>query len=233
MPLAINRAIFSAMAIRSDALGPLDSIAHPLAPGVYDGEVWKGDTFIGRFRIEAAEGGDGEQVDIDLCRIAASQDKQAAAFQLGLYEKQPAFAVFHCGGGASGFHVLLRGAARKVIYDTRKMQPGDYYIVTPIKPGKYAVALAGRSRGKSATLTVEQAKPDGKARTSERGAMIIVKAGFEPAEAKIVSGDGVVFEIAGPDTAISLTPARDASDKPEPFPRKLNVRYWGRGDLKR
>lgn len=226
MTLTINRAALTTDTFRSAALGPLDSIAHPLAPDNYSGEVWLGDKMVGTFTIDAAEGGSGEQVDIDLSEIADGSAKQVTHFSLGLIEQTTAFVVFHCGGDASGFHVLLRSRSGLEPYDTRRMQLGDYYITTPIKPGRYAMKANGDNQDESGVLLVDQAQPTDAPHPSANGAMIVVKGGFEPAEVHIASGDGAVFQIAAADTDIELTLA--PTDQNRESRRPIHIRYPGR-----
>jgi hypothetical protein len=226
MPVRVNLAALATRQFRSDRLGPLDSIAHPLGQGVYGGEVWRDDVRVGSFAIEVTAGGNGDQIDLDLCAVAAADSGQMQ-FRGETADGYPLFAVFHCGSGRSGFHVRLGqqdggGAA----FDSRALQQGDYYIVTPIRPGRWSMA-GGDGQGASGTLGVRRAQPTGRPRPSACGTMIKAECdGFGPKTAEIVSGDGAVFEIAGNDVIIRI--ALDERERRATGPRKLGLRRRGR-----
>ena len=225
MPTMINLAAISAVELRSDRLGPLDSIAHPLDPGSYAGQIWSGDTQVGSFTIDIEPGGQGDQITIDLS-TATSPGTSCARYRGGAIEGYPLYAVFHCGGQASGLHVVLDAADRKdAHFDSRALQAGDYYAVTAVRPGQWALS-SGRSKGAQGKVTVTEARPDGKPRPSQCGATIKADGkSFNPNSASVVSGDGIVFEVGGPDVAIRLA----LGDRPAgKRPRPVGVRYLGR-----
>jgi len=202
MPAYFNMAAIGATSFASNSLGPLDSVAHPLDPGKYLGEAFHGDVSIGAFILEVADGGSGEQVEVDLCQVS-NRAGAAAVFRGGRAADQPLFAVFHCDHGRDGLYVILRDASgRKTVFDSRALQTGDYYILTPVRPGTWIMRSGKSGKGQ---LVVEPAKPSKKPRVSAMGVMIKADGNsFTPAEAKITSGDGIAFEIAGKNVSISL-----------------------------
>ena len=222
MPAFVNLAAIGATSFRSDRLGPLDSVAHPLKPGDYAGEVWRGDDRVGTFTIEVDDDGDGEQIEVDLCAVGKPGfDKPR--FRGGSLDAAPVYAVFHCEGERTSLHVVLRDRRnRDSLFDSRALQPGDYYIVTVARPGQWKMK-SGRATG---VLVVQQATPSAKPRASASGAMIRIDgAKFDPDRAEIVSGDGAVFEITGKDIQIAL---KLAVERRQAGKQKVGVRYFGR-----
>lgn len=226
MAAFINFAAIGATTFRSDSLGPLDSVAHPLDAGAYRGDVWRGDAQLGSFLLEVAEEGDGEQIEVDLCTIDARYAAEAASFRGGRVQGQPVYAVFHCDSGTDGLYVIVRDRAdRGVVFDSRVLQPGDYYIVTPVRPGTWAMQTGKNGKG---VLTVAQPKPAKKPRASAAGAVVEVDGkSFAPAKAEIVAGDGVAFHVTGKDVSIRIElEEKRGSGRPER--RKVGLRIPGR-----
>ncbi|HEX2764243.1 MAG TPA: hypothetical protein VHM92_10450 [Allosphingosinicella sp.] len=226
--MRVNLAAIGAVEFRSDRLGPLDSIAHPLNPGIYHGDIWHGDTQVGSLTIQVAPGGSGDQVEIDLSEAVAGGHLQYRGHS---DDENPLFVVFHSGGEASGFHVVLDADERDgAHFDSRALQPGDYFIVTPVRPGRWKMTYGDQDAG-AGMLTVAQAVPAAKPRQSASGAMIRADGrSFAPSTAKIVSGDGVVFEVTGQDVAIRLSSADGRPVKKRQ--RTVGIRYLGRDEAR-
>jgi hypothetical protein len=229
MNLTVNYAALAATTFSSRAIGPLDSIAHPLEPGLGTlyGEVWLENQMLGTFTIDVVEGGSGEQVDVDLSDIANNKAGNSPHFQLGRVGSIPAFAVFFCSGEPYGLHATLRNKDETHIYDSRELVIHDYYVLTPVRPGRYLIDVAG-ARAKDGVLTVEQARQDkdGRPRPSAKGVNIVVTDGLEPRESRIVSGDGVVFEIRQDGVSVFLL--LEPPKQKETGPRPVGIRYPGR-----
>ena len=202
MPAFLNIAAIGATSFASDALGPLDSVAHPLEPGQYRGEAFQGDVRIGAFNLVVGDDGSGEQIEVDLCEVVKGAG-ELGPFRGGRAKGQPLFAVFHCDHGREGLRVVLRRAsARDVIFDSQALQAGDYYIVTPVRPGTWTMRSGKSGKGQ---LVVMPAKPGKQPRASAMGMMIKADGeSFRPANIKIPAGDGIAFEITGKDVAIRL-----------------------------
>lgn len=225
MPAFVNMAAIGSVRSASDGLGPLDSVAHPLQPGAYRGETWLGDVRLGTFALEVADQGDGEQIEVDLCSVS-EREAAAAAFRSGPVQGTPVYAVFHCDHGNTGLYVIVRDkSGRGVVFDSRKLQPGDYYIVTPVRPGVWTLATNKKAAGE---LEVQPPTPAKAPRASAAGAMIKVDdKAFSPPRAQIVAGDGIAFEVGGKDLAIRL----DLKQRAGAFAkgrRRVGIRYPGR-----
>lgn len=230
MSAYLNYAALGAVRLSSNALGPVDSIGHPLDPGRYRGVVWRGDSVYGHFTIEVGDEGEGDQVDIDLADMARASEKGATPhFRTGPRARSPVFAVFHCDGDLSGFRaVLTKDDDRKIVFDTAALGPGDYYILTPLKPGRWLIGGTGGAKG---AILVHEAKPGDKPRESQSGAMIRADGKtFKPAEVSVASGDGVVFEIAGEKLAIDVVLQDDTGNRTGRRP--VGVRYYGRDSVR-
>ncbi len=224
MAAYLNFAALSTAELNSDALGPLDSLAHPLSPGGYFGAFFRKGERQGSFEIKIATEGTGDQIEIDFAVL--ERDPASEPFTCGAAKGQNPFVVFHTSGEKAGYHVVLtpntKGARG---YDSRRLEAGDYYIVTPVRPGRYQ-ATAGKAR-EPATLAVAPAKPDGKPRASAAGAMLrVTTGGIHPKAAQLVSGDGAVFEIKEDGTVVHLL--RDPDKSKPKSRRKVGARVHGR-----
>jgi hypothetical protein len=228
MPTYVNFAALAVQEIRSDALGPLDSVAHPLDPGNYRGTVFRDEIHIGDFKIEVAEGGTGEQVEVDFSLF--ENGGEPLKFVAGVPKGQKVYAVFHCDGEGKGYHVTLHdGTSDQARFDSRKLGKEDYFIFMPVKPGDYALQSGGKSPAR-AKLSVEEATPAEAARASSLGATLRLTAkSFIPQVLRVRSGDGVVAEI---DTDDAVVIARLGTKKGKK-PRRPDspIRYPGRSIL--
>ena|ERR1700754_114502 len=226
----VNFAALRIAEVRSDALGPLDTIAHPLDVGLYRGAVFRGDAHAGDFEIEVAEGGSGEQVEVDFVHF----EQGGGTLQLtGLAPAgQKLYAVFHSSGEATGYHVSLRdGEKPDEQFDSEKLGKGDYFIFMPMKPGQYVIEGITKSTAKSGAkcaLEVVEAKPGKAPRASSLGAsLLLTDKGFDKKDLRIVSGDGVVVEIdtKGAVVVAQLKPEKRGGARYPDTP----IRYPGRG----
>ncbi|QGY41478.1 hypothetical protein GM415_15585 [Pseudodesulfovibrio cashew] len=224
----LNYAALGAVRLSSDGLGPVDSIAHPLKAGRYHGTVWLNDEIEGTFILNIEAEGDGDQVDIDLASIGkvgkAILKQGPPVFSGGCLKDAPVYAMFHCEEERTGYRVLLAKVGEdKSEFDSKALSKGDYYILTPLKPGSWKITT---SAGKEGSLIVEEAKPTAKARASQHGATIVTDGKtIKPARTKIVSGDGVVFEITGKKVAIEVALAQSGRPSGQIRPK---VRIPGR-----
>jgi hypothetical protein len=198
--------LFNARGFRSDALGPLDSIGHPLAPGSYGGTVFRKEQQLGTFVLEIAEGGDGEQIEVDFADFELGVKNMQ--FAGGSPKGEPVYLVLHTSGEGSGYYAIVTPHKDKDrVFDTRRLGDGDYYIVVPPQPGTYGVkseGYGGKGRaGGSCRLVVEPVKPGAHGRDSAHGATARVgKDGIDPAKLAITSGDGAVFAVVADGIAI-------------------------------
>jgi len=193
MTMFINQAVLNTVNMKSDALGVLDSIAHPFQyPGQYQGQVMVGKTMVARFVIDIRAEGNGEQVTVNLDEV--TKNKKVTRLTGGKADgKVPVYALFHA-TSARDYHVIIKGSdGKSVVFDSRKLDTGDIYIVMPVQPGDYDIGDGKKSLAK---LNVAQAKPGDKAQIMERGAALkVTKEGIKGGTIKIMSGQPVTFEM--------------------------------------
>ena len=228
MSAYINLAAINTSTYSSESLGPLDSVAHPLEPGRYLGNLFRGKSHIGRFDIHVKEDGLGEQIEIDLAEI--EEGISSTSFTSGLAHGQDirtVFAVFHSGKEKSGYHVTLHALDNKKIYDSRKLSLGDYYIITPLYPGRYDL-YSGTLKRNPCIVTVEKATPTDEPRASQYGVTLEATSELvNPLVATIVSGDGLVVKIIDDDVTIYMELAGGMRNRIGER-RKVDVRYYGK-----
>lgn len=229
MTVYINLAALATTEFRSDSLGALDSVAHPLEPGLYRGNVFRNKSHLGNFEINVLEDGTGEQIEIDVAKI--EEGSSSLSFTGGAPKNQQdhkVFAVFYSGNEKSGYYVTLINLKKKdAAYDSRKLSKGDYFIFTPVQPGTYKIGNDSK-KSKLCKLIVENAQPSNEPRPSQAGVTLVATSeGMEPKDAKIISGDGVVVQVSQDGILIHAEMEKGKNPAPSKSRRKVDVRYYG------
>src|SRR5262245_43298510 len=153
MKARINTHALRCTLMDSARLGVLGTVIHPLAEeGVYAGVVLRDEAELATFEVRVDSRVEETQVDLDLAAVAgggASRHHQ----DLRLNVAPKGYLVLHAPEGPGGFRVRLartasgKGKARP--FDSHALQAGDCFVVTPLRPGLYAVAgQSGKARGR-------------------------------------------------------------------------------------
>ena len=202
---ALNRALFINRPLDSRALGALVTLLHRFPdPGDYDLFVRREGQVVFRGPVEVvgemvpgpepppAPAGAAYQINLDLATLGATEDgcpapapRLAAGGVLGFYVSK----------GTSHYTVTLTriiGEKRETVLDNATGLPaGDFFAVTLVRPGAYAVTNpmgSGRSM-------VKVEAPSREGYRADQVAMFQVKGdAFEPAEAAILSGQSLLFQ---------------------------------------
>ncbi|NND03172.1 MAG: hypothetical protein HKN91_10330 [Acidimicrobiia bacterium] len=192
---------FTQIGLDSGALGALGTVVHQFKePGSYIATVLADGREVAEQTITVAEGG-RPALQIDMADIADDRSSEKCCDQHPPELDVGGYASFYVGVGNKRYAVVVRRAGKRgVEFDSRRLQEGDLFAATVLRPGKYritnehgkgAMGLEVRyvRRGRS---KYEPAKPL-KVKIGESLAKDVLKAG--PAQ-------GLIFEATGPTRAI-------------------------------
>ncbi|MCA0246351.1 MAG: hypothetical protein LCH93_07010 [Proteobacteria bacterium] len=222
MSTLVNTAMLRATVFESDALGVLASIIHPLTVGEYEGEVHYGKAVVGTFGITVTEDAEPSSVQIDLNVIAGpNANGLPRKYRATTAKEQVGYAVFYASKGSRGFQVVLRGNG-ELAFDSRRLQSGDMYAVTLIRPGRYKMH-AGRN-GLVGRIDVGRAKA-GEKFESEARTVAVEEKGFSPDAVAMESGSSVVFALA---SATNITVALEGEGEATAVRPAGPIRILGR-----
>ena len=75
---------------------------------------------------------------VDLFSALSDRDRKAIAKQMRIVDSPEGHAVVEEGGGAVGFHLILKGSAHVVVgeHTRRDLKPGDYFGEISLLDGK-------------------------------------------------------------------------------------------------
>ena len=157
-----NRYLFTQIGLDSGSLTALGVVMHCFdKPGLYRGQVRRGEDDAGAFLLSVDADSPQMQVDIDLAHLATPDDCCDGKRSAGYVVNPRGYAVFHVSDGPGGFHVLVAredSARGEAAFDSRELHDGDMFAAHDLRPGAYAVANSaspsapegGSSRGLSA-----------------------------------------------------------------------------------
>lgn len=199
----INTHALNMLRLESARLGPLGMIAHRLSEeGLYEGAIIEGRIIVGRFQLTVSKDCEASQVDLDLARLiqrVAAGEAKPWQFRLG----PEGYMMLFLSHGAGGYRVVLEKAPsprmpeakRAAVFDSETLGPGDLFIATLLRPGRWRVTEAtSKTEGE---IQVAYPKP---AKTPLRpGAEVttvkVTDGGFKPAKVKTGAAQGVIFAI--------------------------------------
>lgn len=203
--MILNRQIFEEDTFDSGSLGVLAYLMHPIAePGNYQIEVRKNEAIVDAFGIEIVEKASANQLDFDLAKTYNQKRTDGANCKCcdddhsSLSLIPGGYLVFYVSNGHRGYsvRVLKKDAERtRVEFDSTALNKGDIFVLSLMEPIAYQ--LENLVTGAKGRINVSfEYKDKMKLRPSETP-VVNVKAGkvFEPAEIKIMSTQGIVFNI--------------------------------------
>lgn len=139
----LNIHLFKQIGLDSGALTMLGTIVHNLPhPGAYHGTVVRGEEIRARFEIAVDENAAAGQVNIDLALL----DDPFNGCGRKKFTVHPKGAiVFHVSKGPGGYYVIIDAAGGEkcaTVFDSRKLDNGDVFVATVLRPGEYRVTNA-------------------------------------------------------------------------------------------
>lgn len=225
----VNTHALRRTALDSAALSVLGMLVHPLPEkGAFELTVSSGGVRVATLPVRIDEEAGTTQVDVDLAALDRRVQGRAAAAPASEAVVGPkGYLVLHVSAGAGEYVTVLtdrHARERKPLFDNRKLQAGDLFVTTLLRPGRYELAAHGvRSKGQ---LRVAYPGASRKSVAELDAARVnVTEKGFEPKEVRVEAGQGTVFEVAYRDASVrvTLTEPDDGPHGGEPAPRK---RHW-------
>jgi hypothetical protein len=139
------------------------------------------------------------EVHVDLGRALAAPGRAAALLPEDLAVVEQGYAVFHAPPGSSGLAVQLnapQAGGGAPGFDSRKLQNGDIFAVTLLRPGRYSLTNALSSGGAQGEIRV--AYPvigDQPYRPPEPLQVQVGAGGFQPSSIQLQPVQGLIFHI--------------------------------------
>ena len=210
MSLSAQPYVFQQIGLDSGALTILGRVIHRFQePGEYRGVCLRSGQRAGVFHLKVEKGLSINQVNIDLATIlgpATPASGDCGCHSAGLTSGDPSFtvaaggyAVFHVSGGPGGFDVHVGAAAiappENREFDSAKLQNGDLFAATILRPGLYSVSNLAAKGGSPMELNVEYPPAQKKAFTPAAPVRIKTSGqGFDPkGVVKLVSPQTCIF----------------------------------------
>ena len=226
--LRLNRHLFTETGTDSGALNVLGTVVHQFPDeGDYVVEVTREGEPVGRRLLVVSDDYHSVQADFDLAAFGPTTAEGADDCDCGgvggrdcdcegepyTCIREDGFGVFHVGRGPGGYAVVVdpvgeRREARE--FDSTELAEDDTFAAVLMRPGKYVVR--NRETGDEGSVTVTYPDPDrGREAVREPVAVECTDEGFDPAEAELHPGQGLVFTVE--------TPARIQIELVEPHER--------------
>jgi hypothetical protein len=146
MNTVINSQLLATTSVDSGALNLLGKVVHQFSdPGYYLGTVWAGDQAVGRFHLQVDPKNNLPQTNVDLASLVPGSGVPCASCPPGTQEPEltvnpKGYVLFYVSRGAGGYAVTVASGIAPdapVVFDSRKLQPGDYFIAQILQPGQY------------------------------------------------------------------------------------------------
>lgn len=227
MRARINTFALRTTAIESASLGVLGTVAHPLeSEGEFRGLVYQGDTLAATFSLEVSPDATSTQADVDLAKITKGGSGRRNGFRYAV--KPDGYLLLYVSEGAGGYHVVVEKLENKksdVVFDSRKLNRGDLFVVTLLRPGRYEAS--GTAVDGAGSITVTYPKLERKPYAPGEPERITVSAGgFDPTSVTVGPAQGVVFDTRAKDIAL-VVECKEPDDGPapeRPIKRRSSIR---------
>jgi hypothetical protein len=144
MSMLANPYLFTQIGLDSGALTQLGLVAHRFTEvGNYRGVVLLQDEIAANFGLCVDENCAASQVNIDLT-LANNGKGSCCNTDVQTYTLHPSgYAIFHIGCGAGGYAATVGRLGQPPVFDSRVLQPGDFFTATILRPGTYVARCKG------------------------------------------------------------------------------------------
>lgn len=205
--LTIDRNLFMQIGLDSGSLTMLGTVVHSFGvPGEYRGTVRKEGKSKGVFYLSVDKSSPVAQANIDLAGLVDSASKD---FDKGCgcersqerFSVNPrGYALFRVSGGQGGYDVHIRRADESEdteIFDSRKLDGGDLFAATILRPGRYAISNA-LGKGRCEAVVSYPTKEKRGSGPSPPARIHVTARGFDPDAVKLKPAQGLIFECEAP-----------------------------------
>lgn len=216
MKARINTFAFRTTAIESASLGVLGTVAHRLdSKGEFRGVVYKGEIVVATFDLTVSPDATSMQADVDLAKLGSRGRARRDGFR---YSVQPeGYLLLYVSEGAGGYHVVVEAPGEEravVIFDSRKLNTGDLFVVTLLRPGRYEM----RGDGVEGTGSIRVTYPEPARVPYVPGDVVRIATstdGFDPSSVTVGPAQGVVFDVGAENVAL-VVDCKEPDDGPTP-----------------
>ncbi|HUK71647.1 MAG TPA: hypothetical protein VLW50_23250 [Streptosporangiaceae bacterium] len=230
MSAPVQPYLFSQIGLDSGALTMLGGIVHKFGDlGQYRGVVTDpgGGTTV--FQLTVDEHQAAVPLNIDLAAVAGGSIAPQCQCPAG-HGGQPHFVigrsallVLHVSGGPGGYSVHVAPAAeepQRPVFDTRRLDGGDLFAATVLRPGRYTVLNTLAKSRKRSSLDVAIPQAGRSARRPDAPVQVVcARRGFEPPEIRLTAMQGCLFTCETPARIkIELDRPYDPPERPAPVP---------------
>ncbi len=231
MKARVNTFALQQSCLQSSALGVLGSIAHPIGrPGDFTGRVMQGKTQVAEFSLHADPDVDATQATIDLARIAGPP-LVGQPYKVHKYSvNSDGYLMLFVSEGPGGFWVQLSSPGKyrpRVVFDSRRLKPGDLFIATLIRPGTHQARMP---KGVAAIRVRAPEASDKPFQPPPPAGMTCTKTGFVPKRLEVYSTQGIVFKFETT-SGVQIDLTKPAATRGAKSLR--SVRWRGRPDNRR
>jgi hypothetical protein len=221
-----NRYLFTQIDLDSGSLTSLGVVMHSFGkPGLYRGQVRRGEQETGAFLLRVGEDFPQMQVDIDLAHLISPTDCCDDKRGAGYSANARGYVVFHVSDGPGGFHVVVGRedmAKGETPFDSRELHDGDLFAATILRPGTYVVANSLSKTREKADLVVAYPQLEARRYRSLPVQMVeLSDKGFTPERLRVEVTQSQVFQIR------SAARVRINLQKPDDGPRGTTSSYPG------
>jgi hypothetical protein len=194
MKARVNTFALQQSCLQSSALGVLGSIAHPIGkPGEFTGRVMQGRVQVAEFSLHADPDVAATQATIDLARIAGPS-LVGQPYKVHKYSvNSDGYLMLFVSEGPGEFWVQLSSPGKdrpRVVFDSRRLKPGDLFIATLIRPGTHQARMP---KGVAAIRVRAPEASDKPFQPPPPAGMTCTKTGFVPKRLEVYSTQGIVF----------------------------------------
>lgn len=217
----INRAALSKSVYKSAGVSVLSYTVHALkTTGIYFGKIFDKGTLVNEFKVVCSDACQSKQCNLNLADFQAQSLAERGGKVLEVAKE--GYLIFYDSTGDKNYQVRLEKAGsskkRKIQFDTKKLNAGDAYAVSLLRPGKYE----GRNLLNKSDFQVKVLYPDNKL-SKKLNTVIppvnveVTEEGFLPNAIELTPGQGLVFNVKTPSSLeISLKQATERKNEPKP-----------------
>ena len=222
--------VFTQTSFDSGALSGLGAVVHRLTqPGEHRVTVLQGDKAIQTFPMRVlampAQPPAGPpsapvlrplpsagpvEVHVDLGRALAAPGRAAALLPEDMAVVEQGYAVFHAPPGSSGLAVQLNAPQAETgapSFDSRKLQNGDIFAVTLLRPGRYSLTNSLHSVGTGVQGEIRVSYPvigDKPYSPPDPLQVQVGEGGFQPSSIQLQPMQGLIFHIGNTAARIQI-----------------------------